>query len=327
MENRSGVDNRSSDNTWKWPGSAAVIALLLVVGVGVTIYPMTAQWWSSYHQSKAIHSYTQNAQADHDPGNAQQLALAREYNDALATGKITVGGETNVPTLDFSEGAGNVGNPKLDYWKLLKTRSGAMGRVMIPSIDVDLPIYHGTSDEVLETGVGHLEGTSLPVGGDNSHSVLTAHTGLAESALFDDLKDMKIGENFSVTVLGETLTYEVVETQTVEPDDTRSIVLRSGEDLVTLVTCTPLGINTHRYLVTGERVFPTPTGMEEKAQKPPEVPRFPWWAVIGGGTLLAAGTYIWWEGRPQTRAKMVEARKRKAAKKKDKTGSNSKESS
>ena len=138
------------------------------------------------------------------------------------------------------------------YWEMLNTNpDGIMARLSVPSIDVDLPIYHGTSDAVLEHGVGHLQGTSLPVGGVDTHSVLTAHTGLAKATLFSNLKDVEIGDTFTISVFGEVLTYEVVETQTILPAETGSLIIQGDRDIVTLVTCTPLGINTHRYLVTG----------------------------------------------------------------------------
>lgn len=182
---------------------------------------------------------------------------------------------------------------------MLRTPAGPMARLRIPSIDVDLPVYHGTGDDVLIKGVGHLEGTSLPAGGENTHSVLTAHRGLARATMFDNLHKAKIGETFSIYVLGQTLTYEITETHNVLPDDTESIQLHSGEDLVTLVTCTPLGINTHRYLVTGQRVIPTPEADINAGLADPGIPRFPWWAVISSATLMSAGVYVWHEGRKE----------------------------
>ena len=186
-----------------------------------------------------------------------------------------------------------------DYWDLLDAGiDGIMARLTIPSIDVDLPIYHGTSDAVLEHGVGHLQGTSLPVGGTDTHSVLTAHTGLAKAALFNNLKDVELGDTFTISVFGEVLTYQVVETQTILPSETGSLIVQSDRDIVTLVTCTPLGINPHRYLVTGERVEPTPIADIEAAREAPAIPKSPWWAVVLPAGVLLVGIYVWRTGYP-----------------------------
>lgn len=176
-----------------------------------------------------------------------------------------------------------------------------MARIRIPAIDVDLPIFHGTSDSVLEHGVGHLEGTALPVGGPSTHSVLTGHRGLASAELFTNLDRVDIGDTFTIEVFGEVLTYRVRETLVVEPEDTQSLLVQPGEDLLTLVTCTPLGINTHRILVMGERVIPTPQTDLDAAGDSPDIPGFPWWSIAAGGAILVAGSYVWLAGRP-TRA-------------------------
>lgn len=171
-----------------------------------------------------------------------------------------------------------------------------MGRLRIPVIDADLPIYHGTSDAVLERGVGHLQGTSLPVGGADQHSVLTAHRGLASSELFSHLDRVEIDDRFTIEVFGEVLTYRVVDTQVVRPDATESLYPQIGKDLVTLVTCTPLGVNSHRILVTGERITPTPTEDLDRAGDVPEVPGFPWWVVIIGGAVILLSAAVWRAG-------------------------------
>lgn len=137
--------------------------------------------------------------------------------------------------------------------------------------------------------------------GQNTHSVLTAHTGLSTATLFNDLKKVKLGDTFSIAVAGEVLTYQAIETQTILPDETGSLIIREGQDIVTLVTCTPLGINTHRYLVTGERVFSTPVGDVERAGRAPEVPRFPWWLVIQIGGVTVVGLLVWRSGLPKAK--------------------------
>ncbi|GAB3815921.1 hypothetical protein GCM10028820_14310 [Tessaracoccus terricola] len=159
-------------------------------------------------------------------------------------------------------------------------------------------VYHGTSDETLMMGVGHLEGTALPVGGVGMHSVLTAHRGLASATMFDRLNELGIGDEFSIEVFGEVLSYQVRATQVVQPEDTETLFPEVGSDLVTLVTCTPLGVNSHRILVTAERVTPTPQVVLDSAGAVPVVP-FPWWAVIlAGGIVLVAG-YLLVTRRPR----------------------------
>ena len=175
---------------------------------------------------------------------------------------------------------------------------GLMARIKIPSIKLDLPIYHGTSEDVLERGIGHLEGTALPVGGQSTHSVVTGHRGLATSELFSKLNEVEVDDTFTIEVFGELLSYRVIETLVVEPQDTESLLIRPGKDLMTLVTCTPLGINSHRILVTGERVIPTPQADLDAAGDAPDVPGFPWWMFAAGGVVVGAGTYVYISGRP-----------------------------
>lgn len=214
------------------------------------------------------------------------LLRAHEYNAALIGGTANVGANQHVPTAEADDA--------LDYWSQLSIgSSGIMGRLKIPTIKVDLPIFHGASDSTLLKGVGHLQGATLPVGGPSTHSVLTAHRGLAEATLFTNLNQVVVGDRFTLEVFGDVLTYEVIQTQIVEPIDTETIRPRRGEDLVTLVTCTPLGINTQRILVTAERVTPTPIEDVQAAGVPPEIPGFPYWVFGVAATVLVAGGYIW----------------------------------
>lgn len=267
---------------------AIVTAALALVGLLVMLYPGTAAWWSQYEQSRVISNVAKTV-AD-EPGREleAELARARAYNAELAGGALIEAG-ANVPSAADGGAAGD------DYGGLLDgDASGAMGRLRVPAIGVDLPILHGTADETLLRGVGHLEGTSLPVGGDSQHSVLTAHRGLASAELFSNLDRVAVGDTFTIEVFGEVLSYRVSETRVVEPGDTESLFPRKGADLVTLVTCTPLGINSHRILVTGERITPTPEAELLAAGTTPTVPGFPWWAVgLGAGILLIAGYLVW----------------------------------
>ncbi len=286
----------STDDRRRWrPQWLAIGAAVLAwMGVLLFVYPDIAAWFSQYNQSLLIENYSAQARdSDLDPSASEQLALAHEYNAALNSGALLEVGE-RLPT---AEGA--AADDALDYDALLRaTPSDVMARLRIPAVDVDLPVYHGTSDDTLLRGAGHLQGTSLPVGGEGTHSVITAHRGLAEAKMFTNLDRVEEGDTFTIEVLGEVLTYQVIRTQVVEPDEREALRPVVGEDLVTLVTCTPLGINTQRILVTGERVIPTPVGDIEAVGKRPDVPGFPWWVIIMGGATLVAGTYIHMSGRP-----------------------------
>ena len=285
---------------WRLSWVSLVIALIALVGLSIFMYPSTAAWWSQWNQSRVIENYSHQVQANVTPGNDEKLAAAHEYNRLLSTGAITLGADAHKPTTDSaSEG-------DLDYWDLLAGPTEAMARIKIPSIDVDLPIYHGTSDETLLKGAGHLQGTSLPVGGIDTHSVISAHRGLASATMFNNLNKLDVGDTFVIEVAGEVLTYQVFETQVVEPSDTQTVLPRAGEDIVSLVTCTPLGINTHRILVTGERITPTPIEDVEAAGKAPDIPGFPWWAVILPSGVLVAGLYVWRSGYPPKKSRSKE---------------------
>ncbi|SJN40769.1 Sortase A, LPXTG specific [Microbacterium esteraromaticum] len=285
---------------WRMPWGLFAVMMVMLTGVGLMQYPDVAGWFSQYYQSQLIVDVSSELQQEDPPSLAAEVQRAHEYNDLLESGAL-LAPNANKPTSDAAEVS------RFEYDGLLRaTPTGVMGRLRIPSIDVDLPIYHGTSDATLAKGVGHLEGTSLPVGGTSQHSVLTAHRGLPEATLFNDLDKVSKGDRFTIEVFGEVLTYEVVDTRVVEPDDTDTLRAVAGEDLVTLVTCTPLGINTHRYLVTGTRVTPTPIEDIEHAGEQPNVPGFPWWAVIIGAALLLAIVLVVRAGFPRSRNSTIE---------------------
>lgn len=278
---------------WRFPVLASVAALVAWFGMCVALYPTVASWFSQYDQSRLVTNYSTEVATGISPSVTEQLKEAHEYNDALNAGAV-LEADHRLPT-----GDGTSNNETLDYTKILTTDStGMMARIKIPSIDVDLPVYHGTSDATLAEGIGHLEGTSLPVGGVGTHSVLTGHRGLATATLFTNLNKVQVGDTFTIEVLDQVLTYQVFDTKVVDPDQTESLRPVEGKDLVTLVTCTPLGINSQRILVTGERITPTPQKDVEAAGKAPDIPGFPWWAVaLVGGTALV-GVYIWRSGYP-----------------------------
>lgn len=279
---------------WRLDWMSVVIALVAITGMLVAMYPPTAAWWSQYNQSRAIERHSELIRKDPEPGNATALAEAHEYNSLLTSGVITVGADTRKPT-----SVGAESSAVMDYYDVLKTSSGIMGRLRIPVIAVDLPIYHGTSDHVLNLGVGHLKGTSFPVGGSDTHSVLSAHRGLASATMFNDLDKLVVGDRFVIEIAGDVLTYQVTETRVVDKDDTETVKVQPGRDIVTLVTCTPLGINTHRIVVTGERITPTPLGDVEGMGEIPDIPGFPWWAVILPSGVVLAGIYVWRSGYPR----------------------------
>lgn len=220
--------------------STILLILVFVVGLSLLLYPTISDWWNSRHQSRAIESYS-TAVADLNEDAYREIwDRAVDYNAALARQGIRW-------VLSEEEQA--------EYNAQLNVNgTGAMGYIEIPALEVLLPIYHGTSDGVLQTAVGHIDGSSLPVGGAGSHCVLSGHRGLPSARLFTDLDRLVEGDCFQLHVLDETLTYEVDQIRIVLPSELDELEIVEGEDLCTLVTCTPYGVNTHRLLVRGHRV-------------------------------------------------------------------------
>lgn len=280
---------------WRLSWLSLLTALLATVGMGLFSYPSVAAWISQYNQSQIVHDYEE--QVSHaKPEASDQVKQAHAYNQALSVGAV-LEANTNVPT-----GDGTSSDETLRYNRILDANgAGLMARLRIPKIDLDLPIYHGTSEETLLAGLGHLEGTSLPVGGDSTRSVVTGHRGLANATMFTNLDQVEVGDTFVMEVFGEVLTYRVFDKQVVEPEETESLRAVPGKDLATLVTCTPLGINTHRILVTGERVTPTPVKDVQAAGAKPDIPGFPWWAVWLSAGMTLVVLYVWRSGYPVRR--------------------------
>ncbi|MET0933183.1 MAG: class C sortase [Mycetocola sp.] len=274
------------------PWVSLAIALTSVLGASLLLFPTVVSWFSQYEQSHRIDDLTEDV-ADLGSATLQdELERARAYNADVVGGGANLVANGRLPVADEPDQAG-------EYESILRAdRAGLMARLKIPAINVDLPVSHGTSGTVLEHGVGHLEGTALPVGGKSTRSVLTAHRGLATSELFTHLDRVQVDDTFTIEVFGEVLTYRVTDTRIVEPADGHSLFPVDGQDLVTLVTCTPLGVNSHRILVTGERVIPTPQADLDGAGRSPEIPTFPWWALIATGMLILAAAYVWLSGRP-----------------------------
>ncbi|MBD3758189.1 MAG: class C sortase [Microbacterium sp.] len=276
-------------------GLSVVIALIGLAGAALLLYPSAAAWFTQLQQSQQIDEYTDSIGALSAEHRVEEIQRAEEYNQALIGGTSVLAAGERKPQSEVDAAA------HADYADLLHADDlGLMARLKIPAINVDLPIYHGTSDDVLEHGVGHLEGTALPVGGESTHAVLTGHRGLATSELFTHLDLLTMGDTFTIEVFGEVLTYRIIDTRIVAPDDTETLRPQRGNDLVTLVTCTPLGINSHRILVTGERILPTPVKDVSDAGRHPDVPGFPWWAVTFGGVVILLGVYVTVAGRRPT---------------------------
>ncbi len=219
----------------------AILAFLLALGL--TLYPIIATKYNASHQSAIFSDYSQLVEQKDDAEKERILDLARQYNAALQPGVW------DSDSQDLLLWASEDYADQLDI-----TGTGIMGYVQIPSIGVNLPIFHGTSNATLEKGIGHLLGSSLPVGGLGTHTVLTGHSGMASQKMFTDLEQLKTGDVFYLDVLSERLAYQVNDIHVVLPYDTSQLEIVPGEDYCTLVTCTPYGVNTHRLLVRGSRI-------------------------------------------------------------------------
>lgn len=219
--------------------STILLVLILIIGLSLILYPSFADWWNSFHQSRAIADYDKILTEMSEEDYTHLFEAAQAYNRALR--------EVQFPLMNHDKVAGY--NGILDV-----TGTGIMGTVTIPKIHVELPIYHGTSEGVLQIAVGHLQGTSLPIGGEGFHAALSAHRGLPSARLFTDLDELELGDIFMLHILDETLTYEVDQIKIVLPYETDELMVQEGRDLCTLVTCTPYGINSHRMLVRGTRI-------------------------------------------------------------------------
>ena len=251
--------------------STIIIALIFLAGLGFLLYPTVSNLWNRAHQSHAIATYTKQVEKLDDSQNKEMLKAARKYNKSLLK--------------------------KSDHWKLSKkdkkryeslldvSGTGIMGYIEVPKIDCSLPIYHGTDEGALQIAIGHLEGSSLPVGGKSTHCVLSGHRGLPSARLFTDLDQMEEGDIFVLNVLGRKLAYEVDQIKVVLPDEMSDLEIVQGKDLCTLVTCTPYGINTQRLQVRGHRT----KYIEEtvvRVQKEAEKKETGIWLLAGGGAVF-----------------------------------------
>ena len=266
----------------KW-GRILIPILIIAVGLGVLLYPVIATQWNNSKQSHLSREYGDlNKQIAPETLHGY-FEEAQAYNGELSTGKMLDPWLNNATADDDN------------YKKYLNVLAyqDTMARLVVPSAKVDLPVYHGAGEDSLQRGVGHLYGSDLPVGGEGTHSILTAHTGLSKATLFDNLVDVNEGDAFYISVAGEDLKYEVNDIRVVLPTETDSLNRVPGKDLVTLITCTPYGINTHRLLVTGHRV-PMDPASEKDLQNGSSI-AWQWWmyAIAIAALIIVLGLALW----------------------------------
>lgn len=255
--------------------------MIFLTGLGVLLYPVFSDLWNQHRQNRLMTDYTNTVT---DMEDAERNALwnaAVRYNQGLQA----------APRDAFT---GADPGPKDPYWSLLDPDgTGVMGYLEIPKISLRLPIYHGTGDAALQKGIGHLAGTSLPVGGSGTHCVLSGHRGLPSALLFTDLNQLETGDTFTLYVLDQKLSYQVDQILVVEPEDVSALAPENGKDYVTLVTCTPYGVNTHRLLVRGSRIEDTQEPVPEVTNLQVAAKAFGWkgkllLALLGLGTVWIA---------------------------------------
>lgn len=298
------VPGTSRTRTRRIAVAPLVLQLVAMIGIGALVYPAAANWFETrtHHAERA--GYVRTVDALGDETRADAFAAAHAYNENLPPGALidpySAAGD---PVAQAADGAAYRA-----YEELLRVSgTNVMGEVVYPRLGIGLPLYHGASEAALRQGVGHLYGSSLPVGGPSTHSVLTSHSGLVHASLFTKLPQAKLGDVFEVRVLGETHFYRVDGLETVEPFVTDSLGVVAGEDRVTLFTCTPIGVNSHRFLVHGVRV-PAPAGAGDLAVAGDGgAAGFPWWALAFVGGSGAVG-YLLFAPRRGSRAQPVAGR-------------------
>ena len=260
----------------------ALPVLIILVGLAVLMYPVIATQWNNRVQEQVAKLYEEELQQTPVEEVNTAFEAAKAYNEA----------HTDGPILD--PWLARISEDNADYKEYERQLEGvsAMSQIAIPSIDLRLPVFHGTADDTLQKGLGHLYGSALPTGGKGFHSVITGHTGLTTSTLFDNLSDVKVGDAIYVSTFGERMKYKVYDIEVVLPDETDSLRADPERDLLTLVTCTPYGINTHRLLVHAERV---PMDPDEGSVLDDSTSTLQWWMwALGGVSLLILLALIWW---------------------------------
>lgn len=247
----------------------SVFVLLFLFSLCVVAYPFVSNYLADRRQGSIVLQYDEAVEVAENTEISAGLEAARAYNTSLANGQENIA----------------------DYDTLLNPNgNGIMGTITIPSIGVELPIYHGTQS--LELGALHLQGTSLPVGGTSTHCVISAHCGMSSEKMFTDLDQLMVGDMFYLKVYDETLAYEVDQILTVLPDNTAPLMIEQGEDYCTLLTCTPYGVNTHRLLVRGHRIAYEPDAAAEDEQTPVSIKRSTWMQQYLRGILCGVGIVV-----------------------------------
>lgn len=277
--------------------------VVFLLALGIMLYPVISTAYNQRHQSK-IHSRYQQIFEQTDDTEKQKLReQAIAYNRSIQPGPQCVDAFSAEALVGVAE----------EYGELLNLAgNGIMGFVKVPTIGVHLPIYHGTEDATLEVGIGHLLGSSLPVGGESTHTILTAHSGMASSKMFTDLPQLKVGDLFYLEVLGETLAYQVDQIKVVLPHDTTYLEIEPGGDYCTLVTCTPYAVNTHRLLVRGTRIPYEEAEEIEEETKPASQPTASTWdreyykgilvglGIVAAISLVFLAVWLYWSGGVKT---------------------------
>lgn len=263
---------------------------LVVVGLGVLLYPVVATQWNNFQQNRSASEYSKLEKQAPPEALNKAWDEAQTYNEKLDQISVNDAWTT-------SDDQDSPEYKRYEQYLSILDQTDAMGRIVIPSIDSDLPIYHGTSEEALTRGVGHLYGTDLPVGGtgngEGRHAALSAHTGLQDATMWDNLDKVQKGDAFYIAVGGKKLKYLVDDVTVVEPSDTSSIKRENGKDLVTLITCTPYGINTHRLLVTGHQV---PMEPSDNSVFDGSGVQWQWWmwAILAAAAIILMLMIYWW---------------------------------
>lgn len=281
-----------------------MIILLLLGGCGLAFYPAISNLWNQLQQNKVADGYAEAVGGYSEEELEAMREKARQYNEDLLKDEIIVDPFDQVK----AQKAG------VEYYEAINPQgNGVMGLIRIPKIEVELPIYHGTGEEVLQKAIGHLEQTSLPIGGEGTHAVISGHRGLPRAELFSDLNLLEVGDEFYLEILGETLAYQVDQIKTVEPDQLEDLAIISGEDHVTLVTCTPYAINSHRLLVRGTRIPYAGETDQEVEAKEKAVKRLIFVIVV---FAVVVALLILWRVRKKKQKRRGEDRKSETRKKK-----------
>lgn len=281
--------------------------LLFIVGIGILLYPTASNYYNVVHQSNAIVEYAENLAAMDNEHTKKLWSDAMIHNQDLYASQLG---------LELPE------DSLKNYEEILRVaENGMMGYIDIEKINVHLPIYHGTSEPILQKGIGHLEWSSFPIGGDNTHTVLTGHTGLPSARLFTDLDRMEVGDRFVLQIVGETMTYEVEEIYVVLPYEIDSLAISPGEDLCTLVTCTPYGVNSHRLLVRAHRTenqeIEEGVSIVEKAEKNALTPLMMMLMLSAAAAIVMLVILFWGTGKRRKKRKAELAEKTEGEEKTD----------